>query len=494
MRTDYLVNDTAALRTRAVRAGRHVLAAQAVAMALSLLSMAVLGRLLEPAAFGLVAIVATVTGLVSTFADAGLSMASVQRQVVSQQQVSNLFWANVLLGVVVAGIVAAISPLVGMFFGESQLTAICAASSLAFAFAGLGVQHDALLRRTLRFGRLSAAAIFASAGGVAVAILLAWGGFGFWALVWQQIVTAALRSAALWILCDWRPSRPVRGVGTMGLFRFGGAVTVSGMLGYFLRNADNILIGKVWGAEALGVYSRAYALLMQPLVQLSGPISAVAMPALSRVQDEPARLREAYRRAVLLLCAVVLPAAAMMLACARPLVTVLLGSQWTECVPIFRALGGAVILGTMTSAPISWAYASLGRARAQLRWSLLSVPFCVACYAVAVPWGIWTVALSVSIAFAVIAGPGIVAALGGTPIGVTTYLGAVTLPLACSAAGFVAATVAIGMLGGGEPPALALVVGGFAFVAGYVISWVSTRAGRARIRELWQFVRPERPA
>ena len=293
--TEYLKAD---LKGRSVRGGAVTMAGQGVRFFLQMGSTVVLARLLTPQDFGLIAMVTAVTGFVMMFKDMGLSMATVQRAEVNHAQISTLFWINVTLSLGVMLVTAALAPAIAWFYGEPRLTWITLALAGAFIFGGLTIQHQALLRRNMRFGTLALIGIISMVMGIVAAIIAAWYGAGYWALVIMQLAGAITGAIAVWVVCGWRPGLPVRRSGVREMLAFGGNLTGFNVINYFARNADNLLIGKFWGSGPLGLYSKAYGLLMLPLRQINAPLSAVAIPALSRLKDEPERYRNYYIKAV----------------------------------------------------------------------------------------------------------------------------------------------------------------------------------------------------
>ena len=220
--TEYLKTD---LKGRSVRGGAVTMAAQGVTFFIRMGSTMVLARLLTPQDFGLIAMVTAVTGFVVMFKDMGLSMATVQKAEINHGQISTLFWINVVLSLGVMLVTAALAPAIAWFYGEPRLTWITLALAGAFVFGGLTVQHQALLRRSMRFGTLALIGIIGMLVGIVAAIIAAWYGAGYWALVIMQLSGAIAGAIAVWVACGWRPSLPVRCSGVREMLAFGGNLT-----------------------------------------------------------------------------------------------------------------------------------------------------------------------------------------------------------------------------------------------------------------------------
>lgn len=374
------------LGRRALRGGALTLAGQTIRLVVQVGSTILLARLLPPADFGLIAMVVAVTGLATLFGDLGLAMATVQRAQISQAQVSTLFWINVAAGALIAAAVAALAPAIAWFYGEPRLTDITLVLAVSFLFGGVAVQHKALLQRQMRFGALVALDLLAFIGGIATAIALAARGAGYWALVASPVVTAALTATLAWVFSGWRPGLPSRGSDLRALLSFGGHLTGFNLINYAARNLDNILIGWWWGAPALGLYDRAYKLLMLPVRQINQPISQVGLPVLARLQDNPARYRQAYLRILGLLLLVTLPGVVFALATAEVLIPLALGPQWASAVPIFWWLGLAALQQPLSNTA-GWLFISQGRSRELLQWGLAGGSLSIMSFCIGLPWG-----------------------------------------------------------------------------------------------------------
>ncbi|HYY56257.1 MAG TPA: lipopolysaccharide biosynthesis protein, partial [Pyrinomonadaceae bacterium] len=299
---------------RTARGGALTFASQGFKFFAGIAGTIVLARLLTPEDYGLIGMVAIVTGFVSMFKDMGLSMATVQKSDIKYEHVSTLFWVNVALSFAIMLLTVALSPAVAWFFKEPRLLWITIAYAGGFIFGGLSVQHEALLRRQMRFGALAITEISSALAGFVTAIVLAYFGARYWALVVNQLVMSLVYAVGVWVVCGWRPGLPVRYSGVRSMLAFGGNYTGFSIVNYFGGNLDNLLVGRIWGAAQLGFYAKAYQLLLLPIDQINAPVTAVAMPALSRLTDSPERYRQAYLRILQKLAIITMPGAAFMIA------------------------------------------------------------------------------------------------------------------------------------------------------------------------------------
>ncbi len=396
--TDHLLKD---LHGRSFRGSVVTLGGQAVKFLLQMISTVVLARLLKPEDFGLVAMVSVIILLIAMWTDLGLSNATVQRSEITHAQVSMLFWVNCALSLGAAIFVAILAPVIAGFYHEPRLIRVTLALSPILALTGLTVQHRALLRRQMRFKVITMIDCVAMAFGIAAGIAMAWLDFGYWSLVGVRVGSSAATFALVWTQCDWRPGAFKRRVGARPMLAFGGNLTAFALLNYFTRNFDNILIGRVLGSSALGIYSKGYGLLQLPISQISIPMAAVLLPALSRLQDRPSEYAKLLLRTVGAMALISVPVVAFSFFLARDIVLVLLGHQWLPVVPIFQLLAPAAAAGGIALAP-SWICQSLGRTRRQLHYALISAPVCVIGFLLGIKWGINGVAASFSVTFPVV--------------------------------------------------------------------------------------------
>lgn len=409
------------LKRHTVRSGIFTLSAQGCSFFLNLISTAILARLLTPSDFGLVAMVTALTGLLAMFKDAGLSMATVQKDTVTHEQVSTLFWINVALSLLFMLIILALSPFVAGFYHEPKLQPITLAIAGMFVFDGLAVQHQALLYRQMRFGVLAKIQIMSMILALAAAIAAAVIGMGYWALILQLAVNQLVSAVLTWLYCRWIPSLPRRGTGTRSMLKFGGYLTGFNFVNYFARNADNMLIGYAWGSNALGLYAKAYSLLLMPLSQINGPITATATPALSRLQDDPEQFRLFFVKTLRTITFVTFPLIAWMIVCRREIVLLFLGPQWEGAVPIFSVLAISAFfqpIGNITGV----LYTSLGRTKRMFKWGLMGCSWLLLSFLVGLPFGAIGVAWAYSIAMILMMYPLMRYATAGTCIELQHFL------------------------------------------------------------------------
>lgn len=385
---DYFSDESIAsdLKNKTVRSGMATMTAQAVQVGIQLAALSILARLLDPADFGLVYMVTVFTQFAAMFVDVGLSMATVQRQKITHEQVSNLFWLALASGGLIAAVVAALSPAIVWVYDEPRLLAITLTLCPSFVFAALTLQPQALLRRAMRFNVIATVQVLSVLLGNTVAIAWAWWRRDYWALVLAPVAVAFIRMSGTWLACGWHPGRPRRGTGVWQMLAFGGHLTGFNLTNYFSRNADNMLIGWYWGETLLGLYAQAYKLLLLPLQQVIGPLTAVTVGALSRSINDPPRYRRAYGNILESLLLLTTPAMAFALAARELCIELLLGRQWMGSVPIFAWLGVAALVQPFYSS-LGWLLISQGRVKSMFKWSIFASIVSVVAFSIGLPWG-----------------------------------------------------------------------------------------------------------
>jgi PST family polysaccharide transporter len=381
------------LKERAVKSVAFTLSAQGVKLFLQIGSIATLARLLQPEDFGLVAMVTVFTGLAMQISDGGLSMATIQRDYITQGQVSNLFWLNSALGLglFLAGTVA--SPVVAMIYDEPRLVAIMVVMSSTFVIAGVSVQHNALLRRQMRFKAISIIDILSMAAGIIAGIIAATGAWGYWALVVSPIVTYLTKTIMSWLVCGWIPSWITRRSGVKPLLDFGASLTGANVIGYFVSNATSFTVGIVGGAQNLGFYNRSSTLAMLPTKQLMPPIMQVMQSVLSRVKTDPQRLKFLELSLMGKIAIVTMLIVTSMFLTADILVRLFLGEQWEGIVGIFRILLISSI-ATPITAFVAVVMVAVGEAKALMRWKIITFSILAASLIIGSFWGVKGIVLA----------------------------------------------------------------------------------------------------
>lgn len=428
------------LKEKTIRGGLARVVSQAAIFVLRIGSMMVLGRLLEPKDFGLVAMVTAMVGVLNLFRDFGLSTATVQRTEVTEEQLSTLFWINILVGGILGLLASACAPLIASFYHEPRLLWVTVAMAASFAFNAAGVQHSAILQRHMRFTTLAVIAILSLLVSNAVGISMALGGYGYWSLVGMTVTMPAVSTIGCWLTTRWVPGLPRRNAGIRSMMRFGGTITLNGLIMYAAYNFEKVLLGRFWGAGAIGLYGRAFQLITIPTDNLNSSVGEVAFSALSRLQDDPVRLKSYFLKGYSLVLTLTIPITIVCGVFAEDVIWVLLGPKWQAAAPIFRLLAPTTLVLAMIN-PFVWLLFSTGLVGRSLKIALVIAPLVITGYLVGLPYGPKGVALGYSAALVLWLVPNIAWCVHGTVISIKDIWLTVSRPLV---SGVAAAAVAFG--------------------------------------------------
>lgn len=446
------------LKHQSARGTAVTISAQLTRLLLTLLSTALLARLLTPRDFGLVAMTTAVTGLALVVKDLGLSTATIQKAHICHRTVSTIFWINVGVSVLLATAVLAVAPLLASFYNDERVASLTRVFALFILIGGLSSQHQALLERRMRFGSVAVADLGGLFAGIATSVALAMNEAGYWALVALAGVQIIVSSGLLWWFTGWRPGRPRRSGEVRQMIRFGGSLTGFNLVNYVGRNLDNALIGWRWGAVELGLYSRAYRLLMLPLQQVNAPVAKVMVPALSRLQNDPIRYRRVYLRAFESLALVTMPGVALLIATSDWIIELILGDQWLGAVPVFAWLGIAGVVQTVSNST-GWLFISQDRTKEMFLWGIAGTTLSVAAFFVGLPYGAIGVAAAYALTGVAIQFPLLFWYVGRRgPVRTTHLVSGVSFPLVMAGAVFSVARATRLMIGEDVLPAVGLIV------------------------------------
>ncbi len=345
-----------------------------------------LARLLTPQDFGLVAMIAVFIGFAALFGDLGFSAALIQREKVEERHYSSVFWLNLTAAVVLTGLLMAAAPFIASFYDEPRLAPLTRFIAVIFFIASLYAVQNAILSREMNFRLLAFIEIISVAGSGGIAIVLALTGHGVWSLVWQMLIASSISVSTLWALSDWRPRLLFDRSAVIELWRYGGNLLGFTVANYWMRRGDDLLVGKFLGTSALGIYTRAYDLMLLPLNQVSGVVSRVMFPALSRIQEDKARVKDIYLRTVGMIAVVTFPMMMGLLVVAEAFILAVFGTKWGEVTRILQILCVVGMAQSVTSTH-GWIYQSQGRTDWMFRWAIFAGPVVLTGFAIGISIG-----------------------------------------------------------------------------------------------------------
>lgn len=389
------------LGAMASRGAAVTLGGQGLRMILQLGGIILLARLLDPSDYGLLAMVTAVIGIGELVRDFGLSSAAIQAKTLTKGQKSNLFWVNSGIGLVLAIVATAAAGLIAQLYGDDRVQVVTMVLSLTFLLNGISTQFRADLARNFLFGKLAASEIAGQAFGIAAGIVFALLGFGYWALVIQQLTQVFITQVFLLIVTPWSPGWIDRKATIRPFLNYGVNVLGTQLIGYVARNVDSVVIGTRFGAYDLGLYNRAFQLMMMPLLQIQAPSTRVALPVLSRLQDQRERFASFINVGQTALIGLVGFAFAALGAQAPAAVSLFLGPQWLASAPLLQAL---LVAGFFQAAAYAtyWVFLAKGLTRSNFFYALVTRPFMIALILTGSIWGVTGVAFGYALANALV--------------------------------------------------------------------------------------------
>jgi polysaccharide transporter, PST family len=384
-------------RVQALSGAALTATSQICLIALKLVSNICLARLLTPSDFGLIAMVAACVALTTTVQDFGLSFVLIYRERITQPQMSALFWLSVGFNLVIALITVACAPLIAWFFSEQRLVALTIAFGFLIFINGSGTISPAVLVREARFKALAAVDIITAIVGTIVGIAVAWRTSSYWSIFAAALASSIFGFVLNWTLSGFRLSWPSFQGSFKEIINFSTRISGFNIVGYFARNADNLLVGRFYGAYQLGFYDRAYQVLSFPLSQLHASLGRVVLPMLSRLRSNPDQYREAYLEVMSVFMTAIQPGLIFGIAFAEDLFSIVFGQQWIPAAPIFRWLALAGLVQTSIST-MGGLFLSQGRGSDYFKIGAFNGMITVVSFVFGLPWGPPGVALSYCIA------------------------------------------------------------------------------------------------
>jgi PST family polysaccharide transporter len=396
--------DIGALKRRSVHGSATTFVAQGIRFLVKMATQILIARLLVPADYGLVAMVAPILALSYLMGELGLGQAVILQRDITLAEISGLFWFGLLLNSALAAGLALLSPGIAWLYQEPRTVPITLALAALLPISGLAAQHTALLNRHMRFTALAVLDTGPPAIGLAAGLAAAWSGWGYWSLIAVAVGDTLTTVVLAWSLSDWRPSRMTRDWRIGRLIRVGGHITGYNLAGYATASFDNILLGVFQGSVALGLYDRGYKLVTQPIAQLIMPVGRIAVPLLTRLRPDAHRYKRAYLDMLGIMLLAGAPGILFTMMMARPLVLFLLGPRWEGVAPVFAWL----CLGSLASPMYSstfWLFTTQERTGRQMAYVAATSVISVAAFVAGLPWGPAGVAAGAGLSFVVLSTP-----------------------------------------------------------------------------------------
>ena len=291
----------------------------------------ILARLLSPSDFGIIAMITIFFAIAQSFVDSGFSNALVRKTDRREDDLSTCFYFNIGVGIIAYIVLFLIAPLVANFYSQPILSPIIRITGLGVILNSLCVVQQALFTIKIDFKSQAKITLSATVISGIVGIILAYQGYGIWALVWQGVASSIVRMGLLWFMSKWRPTTGFSKSSFNYLFGYGSKLLASGLLDTIYNNIYPIVIGKFYTPAQLGNYSRALSFAQLPSSNITSILQRVTFPVLSTIQDDIPRLQANYRRLLKLSAFIVFPLMTGLAAVAFPMIRIILTPKWEGC-------------------------------------------------------------------------------------------------------------------------------------------------------------------
>lgn len=296
----------------------------------------VLARLLDPDVYGTVALVTVFTTIMQVFVDSGMGNALIQKKDADDLDFSSVFYFNMAMCSFLYLVMFLTSPLIANFYENPELTPVIRVLSLILIISGVKNVQQAYVSRHMMFKRFFFSTLGGTIGAAVVGIIMAYLGFGVWALVAQMLFNTAVDTTILWITVKWRPKKMFSLQRLKGLFSFGWKLLISALLDTVYTDLRQLIIGKLYTSSDLAQYNQGEKFPKLIVTNINTSIDSVLLPTMSKEQDKPEHVRNMTRRAIKTSTYIMMPCMVGLAVCAKPLVSLILTDKWLPCVPFLR--------------------------------------------------------------------------------------------------------------------------------------------------------------
>ena len=352
----------------------------------------ILARLVSPSDYGIVAILLVFIQIANVFIQSGFNTALIQKKNSDDVDFSSIFYLSLVIAAILYVILYFTSPFISIFYKQEDLTIFLRIISLTLFFGAVNSVQNAYVSKTMQFKRYFVSSMGAVTGSGILGIVSAYKGFGVWALVIQQISKDVLTCFILWFTVKWRPKFVFSFESVKSLFSFGWKLLCSGILDTIFRNIYNLIVGRIYNSEILGVFNRGNQFPQVIATNLDGSIQSVMLPAISNKNDSIEEVKRMTRRSISMSAYLLMPCMFGMAAVAEPLVKLLLTDKWLPCVPFLQLACFSYAIYPIHTANLTGINA-LGRSDIFLKLEIIKKTITVINILVTLPFGIYAMAI-----------------------------------------------------------------------------------------------------
>ena len=339
-------------------------------MFIRFISGIILARLLTPFDYGCIGMLSIFMALAETIIDGGFGSALIQKKRPTQIDYSTIFYWNIGMSVVMYAVLYVSAPAIARFYNIPLLSSVLRVQGLVVFIYAFNIIQRNQLRKKLNFKILSIITITTSLVSLSVTIFMAYKGFGVWALVAQNLISAAIPALVFWFYVKWRPVWGFSWASFKELFSFGAFMFLTNILNRFSQQLQGLLIGKFFDPVTMGYYSKAHSTEKLASHSISQVMSQVTYPLYSEAQDDKKQLANIIRRLTMTLSYLTFPLLFVLLLCAKPIFILLYSDRWLQSVPYFQVLCIAGMAGCL-QAVNNHSIAAIGESRAMFSWTII---------------------------------------------------------------------------------------------------------------------------
>jgi PST family polysaccharide transporter len=385
------------LKKEFIRGVSWSLLGQFINQGFSFVVTVVLARLLAPAEFGAVAMVTVLTGFARTLVDFGFGNALIYKKDITETDKSSVFWINLAVSVILTILYVLMSGVIARFYNEAELQRITIVLSSLFVINSMSIVNSSMLRKDLNFKTGFKISLIAQLVSGIAAVLIAVYGFSYWAIVFEMLIGSIISTCLGFYFVRWFPKFIFSIHSLKELFRFGWGLVGNNTLNYWVRNIDNLLIGKFIGPAELGLYSKSYSFLTLPMKNVSDVVSRVLFPSLSQLRETPERIKSVYFKVCKTIMLLIAPLMMFIFVEADMLIALIFGQKWMTMLPIVRVFCILAInqsIGTL----IANLYMAHGKTKEMFYLGTLLRIMLIGSIVIGLNWGILGVALCYTVA------------------------------------------------------------------------------------------------
>ena len=332
----------------------------------------ILARLLSPEHYGTIALVTVFISILQTFVDSGFANALIQKKDADDVDFSSVFYFNISSCVILYAVMFLSAPFIAGFYKIPELTAIVRVISLKLVLAGVKNVQQAYVSRNMMFKKFFYATIAGTIGAAAIGIVMAYMGFGVWALVAQQLFNVFASTVVLWVMVKWRPKKVFSFQRLKGLISYGWKLLAVSLMNNIYNEGRQLVIGKFYSPADLALYNKGRQFPDLFVKNINTSIESVLFPALSKVQDNPQSVKLMTRRAIRVSSYIMAPFMIGLALVSKPLITLLLTEKWIECVPFMQVFCLAFLIRPVSSANLN-AMKAMGRSDLFLKIDIIKI-------------------------------------------------------------------------------------------------------------------------